>query len=409
MRLLKKTLIAVGLLVLLKVVLIVLDKYSPLTILFHRNLITGLQLFIFLWLVIGIIIDLLVKKDTRKASRITWIILLVIVAGFELLFLYWLKNPAKVPATMYGSVKEYYIHNYRNIVQVERSCAEFDSMFFYRLRPNNQCQFSNVEFSNTIKTNSKGVRDDEASLSRPDVICIGDSYTMGWGVEQDQSFPSVLEKSTGLKVLNAGMSSFGTVRELRKLSTLDTSNCKWVVLQYCGNDVEENKTYVDKGFNLQTSGAAAYDTLLRRSEWNHAYYPGKTFFSVGMFRIKQAIKDLRKKDTTYVIPVGPAQVVTIPESAKMFAEILRRHAALLKNRNLIVLYVAEGRKDFVFVESVKQLLSTSPYKEEITNPVHFVNTSSLLDTSDNYVLDDHYNAKGHEKIAGAIKAIITTN
>lgn len=406
MRLLKKTLIAVGLLVLLKVVGILLEKYSPMTILFHRNLIIGLQLFIFLWLVIGILVDLFVRKDARKAGRITWIVLILIVAGFELLFTYWLKNPTKVPASMYGSVKEYYIHNYRHIVQVERSCAEFDSMFFYRLRPNNQCTFGNVEFSNTIKTNSKGLRDDEASLSRPDVICIGDSYTMGWGVEQDQSFPSLLEKNTGLKVLNAGMSSFGTVRELRKLSTLDTSNCKWVVLQYCGNDVEENKTYVDKGFNLQTSGAAAYDTLVRRSEWNHAYYPGKAFFSIGMFRIKQAIKDLRKKDTTYVIPLGPGQVVTIPESAKMFAEILRHNATLLKNRSLIVLYVAEGRKDFVFVESVKQLLSTSPYKEEITSPVHFLNTSSLLDSSDNYVLDDHYRAKGHEKIAAAIKGII---
>lgn len=406
MRLLKKTLIAVGLLVLLKIVLILLDKYSPLTILFHRNLITGLQLFIFLWLVLGIIIDLFVRKDARKASRITWIVLLLVVAGFELLFMYWLKNPAKIPATMYGSVKEYYVHNYRNIVQVERSCAEFDSMFFYRLRPNSQCTFGNIEFSNNIKTNSIGLRDDEASLSRPDIICIGDSYTMGWGVDQEQSFPSLLEKSTGLKVLNAGMSSFGTVRELRRLSSVDTSNCKWVVLQYCGNDVEENKAYIDKGFNLQTSGAAAYDTLVRRSEWNHAYYPGKTFFSVGMFRIKQAIKDLRKKDTSYVIPIGPAQVVTIPESAKMFAEILRHNAALLQNRSLVVLYIAEGRKDFVFVESVKQLLATSPYKEAITSPVYFVNTSSMLDESDVYILDDHYNARGHEKIASAIKSII---
>lgn len=392
--------------VLLKVVLIVFEKYSPVTILFHRNLITALQLFTFFWLILSIVMDLFMAKNPRRASRVTWILLLVLIAGLELLFQYWLRNPASVPRSMQASFKEYYIHNYRNIVQVERSCSEFDSSLFYRLRPNNQCQFSNVEFSNTIKTNSRGLRDDEASLTGSDIICIGDSYTMGWGVEQQEAFPSKLEKSTGLKVLNAGMSSYGTVRELRQFSMLDTGNCKWVVLQYCGNDVEENKAYVDKNFTLQTSSAATYDTLLRRSEWNHAYYPGKTLFSVGMFRVKQAIKDLRKKNEEYVIPLGGTQFATIPETAKLFAETLRHSAGYFKNRSLIVLYVAEGRKDYVFVESVKKLLATSPYKEELSGPVYFVNTSSIIETADTYFLDDHYNAKGHEKIAAELKKII---
>ena len=152
---------------------------------------------------------------------------------------------------MFSSFKSYYIHHYRNIVQVERNCSEFDSAFFYRLRTNNQCNFSNIEFSTGITTNRLGLRDDDASLIQPNIICIGDSYTMGWGVQQDETFPARIEKMTGQKVLNAGMSSFGTVRELRQLARLDTSNCRWVVLQYCDNDMEEVKKYIDSNYRLQ--------------------------------------------------------------------------------------------------------------------------------------------------------------
>ncbi|HYF29756.1 MAG TPA: hypothetical protein VD993_01410 [Chitinophagaceae bacterium] len=408
MRLLKKTLIAVGILVLLKVILILLDKYSPHSILFHRNLITSLQLFCFGWLVLGLIMGLIFRHDPRRANRVTWIVLLVMVAVLEGLFFYWMRNPSKIPSSLFASFKEYYIHHHRNIVQVERNCSEYDSAFFYRLRANNSCVFSNIEFSNTIQTNSRGLRDDEASLAQPNIICIGDSYTMGWGVQQDETYPARLEKLTGQKVLNAGMSSFGTIRELRQFAQLDTSNCRWVVLQYCDNDMQEVKPYLDSGYRLQTSNAAAYDTLVRRSEWNHGYYPGKTFFTVGMFRIKESIKKFTRKGTPeYAVQLGAGQQVTMPESAKLFAETLRQSAPLFTNRSLIVLYAFEGgRKDTVFTRHLQQLLATSPYKEAFTNPVYIVNASTLLTTNDNYLLDDHYRASGHEKIAAAIAAII---
>lgn len=408
MRLLKKTLIAVGILVLLKVAVVLLDKYSPYSILFHRSLITALQLFCFAWLILGIIMGLFFRKDPRRGARITWIVLLALVAGFEVLFFFWLRNPSAIPASLFPAFKEYYIHHHRNIVQVETSCSEYDSAFFYRLRANNQCTFSNIEFSTPIKTNSLGLRDDEASLSQPNIICIGDSYTMGWGVQQDETYPARLEKMTGLKVLNAGMSSFGTIRELRQFARLDTSNCRWVVLQYCDNDMQEVKPYIDSNYRLQTSNAAAYDTLVRRYEWNHGYYPGKTFFTVSMFKLKESIKKLTRKNTgEYSIVLGANSQVTIPESAKLFAETLRHSAALFSNRSLIVLYAFEGgRKDTVFTTRLQQLLQTSPYKEAITGPVYIMNTSTLFAPEDNYLLDDHYRASGHEKIAVAIRNII---
>ncbi|HEY0679179.1 MAG TPA: hypothetical protein VGD17_12900 [Chitinophagaceae bacterium] len=408
MGLLKKTLVFVGILVLLKVILMLLDKYSPDTILFHGSLITALQLLTFLWLIISVIVGLFFRRNPGRGARFTLVLLLLLVAGLELLFFYWLKNPRQIPNAMFEGYKQYYIHNHRRIVQVEESCSEYDSVFFYRLRNNNQCTFSNIEFSNTIKTNKLGLRDDDGSLVGPDVICIGDSYTMGWGVEQDETFASRLETATGLKVLNAGMSSFGTVRELRMLSRLDTSNCKWVVLQYCDNDVAEIKPYIDSNYRLQTSGAASYDTLVRKSKWNNTYFPGKTFFSVTMYWLKGSIKKMiRKNQGEYTVPVGNAQI-TMNESAKLFAESLRHSASMFRNRSLIVLYAYEGgRKDTAFVTSLQNILATPAYKETLVNPVYILNTSSILEKEKhNFVLDDHYNAAGHEKIAAELKKII---
>jgi hypothetical protein len=289
------------------------------------------------------------------------------------------------------------------VIQVESNCSEYDAQFFYRLHPNVQCNFSNIEFSSLIETNSAGLRDDENSLTAPDVICIGDSYTMGWGVQQQEAFPQRLERISGLKVLNAGMSSFGTVRELRKLQVLDTTNCKWIVLQYCDNDVEENKPYVENHYNLKTSSKASYDTLVKRYEWNRVYYPGKTFLSV-VNSWFSTIKSRRKQDT--LVHVGNLGV-SMHETVRLFAETLASSSLPLENTNLIVLYANEKTEpDYRFTNELMQLLERSPYSEKFANKVFLLNTSNIIGSADKYILDDHYTAAGHDKIARAIKNII---
>jgi hypothetical protein len=62
---------------------------------------------------------------------------------------------------------------------------------------------------------------------------------MGWGVEQDQSFPQLLEKNSHQTVLNAGMSSYGTAREVQLFNGLNLSSVKTIFLQYHANDYNE--------------------------------------------------------------------------------------------------------------------------------------------------------------------------
>jgi len=407
MRLLKITLIAVGLLVVLKIAEIILSKYSPFTILFHLNLLKSLQLLVLAWLFLAIILSLLMKKHPARAIRISTLAVLFVTLVFEILFGYLLQHPTRIPSSLAPSFRQYYANNYRKVVQVESNCSEYDPQFSYRLRRNIQCDFSNIEFSTLIETNSQGLRDDENSLAAPDIICIGDSYTMGWGVQQQDAFPQQLEHLTGMKVLNAGISSFGTVRELRKLYTLDTTNCKWIRLQYCDNDAEETKPFIENHYSLKISSPAAYDSSRRKYEWNRAYYPGKTFLSVGNYLLKNIVSRMKKKDST--IEAGNLKL-SMNETINLFTQTLFYYNIPLNNRKLIILYANEKEyPDERFTKGLQQILQSPPYRDSLQNKIFLLNTSDFITPKDRFILDDHFNKNGHEKVARAIKKIIDAN
>lgn len=73
-------------------------------------------------------------------------------------------------------------------------------------RPHSEASYQTTEFSFTASINELGFRDREFSLAKPvdyRVIAIGDSFTYGWGVGLEQSWPKVLEqnlRNTGLRV-----------------------------------------------------------------------------------------------------------------------------------------------------------------------------------------------------------------
>jgi hypothetical protein len=62
------------------------------------------------------------------------------------------------------------------------------------LRPNNRSRFKMLEFDTTVVTNSLGFRDNEVDFTKPRVLCLGDSFTFGFGVENDETFCARLEQ-----------------------------------------------------------------------------------------------------------------------------------------------------------------------------------------------------------------------
>lgn len=72
--------------------------------------------------------------------------------------------------------------------------------------------FQTPEFSFTVKTNSLGFRDREfTDQHRPRIriLALGDSFTYGWGVEIEQSWPKVLEQSLRSAGLDVEVANLG--------------------------------------------------------------------------------------------------------------------------------------------------------------------------------------------------------
>lgn len=96
----------------------------------------------------------------------------------------------------------------------------------YRLKPNLDLRFVRAR----VKTNSCGFRSPEISIRKPSktirVGVIGDSFAFGWGVEQDQGFPQILEnKLNGLapdgfsvQVINMGVPGYSSFQEVALLA-----------------------------------------------------------------------------------------------------------------------------------------------------------------------------------------------
>jgi len=92
----------------------------------------------------------------------------------------------------------------------------------YELKPGLAARFMHVP----VKMNALGMRGPETTLEKPAntfrVALLGDSYTFGWGVEQDKTFASLMQKTADtilngtkkVEVLNFGVPGYATFQEV---------------------------------------------------------------------------------------------------------------------------------------------------------------------------------------------------
>jgi hypothetical protein len=80
-------------------------------------------------------------------------------------------------------------------------------------QPDTEVKYQTVEFDIVAKTNNLGLRDHNIDVDKKDhyrILCFGDSWTYGWGVNIDDSWPKVLERHlqakgiSNVEVINCG-------------------------------------------------------------------------------------------------------------------------------------------------------------------------------------------------------------
>lgn len=278
--------------------------------------------------------------------------------------------------------------SHRSMIQFQEESAQYDNELFYTLKPG-QSGFKSFEFNTTYRVNELGVRDDAASLDHPEVIFLGDSFTMGWGVEQDQSFPAVFEAKSGLKCLNTGVSSYGTAREMRMLARTQTDSLKAIVIQFHDTDLEENNFYI-KNHRLGSRTRADFDAQVA----DNKKYVARVPFKYLKTALVNAVAGMKAPDATEAALKGnPDEFPAfLPEFYSILAEIRQ-----ISEVPVILTYTGSFYTDPEMIQKFEKYANQQGVKD-----IHFVNLGPVLDYEDYFYFDDHINAKGHEKVADVL-------
>ncbi len=335
-----------------------------------------------------------VPSRTLAAARLVTLLAVSVFAALavaEAVFALLLASPSalgRAPSGLLSHLRGYYLRHDRVMAQSLPECAVYDPDFFYTLRPGS-CRFRNREFDTTLRINSQGWRDTEDALQAPEVVVLGDSFAMGWGVEQEQAFPQLLGRLSGRRVLNAGVPSFGTVREARLLNRLDTSRLRLLVVQYSSNDSEENRLFEERGNRLLIEHERLFAQDVQRGSRRNRYHLGKITFNI-------------LHDNLFPSHSGPP-VLPAATQARLFVNALVHGTGRdLASVEILVLELdsyAVGSSDFM---AALQREAVTPNQPPFIRRLRVADLRGQLRPDDYFVLDDHLRASGHAKVAGLL-------
>lgn len=285
----------------------------------------------------------------------------------------------------------------RGMVQLLPDCARWDPDLGYTLRPG-RCTFANTEYTTTLLVNRLGVRDSEKALAAPELVVLGDSFALGWGVSGDETFAARLGKMTGFAVLNTGVSSYGTVRELRLLAKVDRSRLTTIVWQFCNNDYIENAAYAKNGNRLATLPEAEYDGWVSLHAQGRRYVPGRYLLSALTTRYR-ALAHADEADPSSPDPDDPA---VRRNQVAYFLNALETSPVDLSPYR-IILFEMNARNEHAewFLPMLRAEIAHGLHPDWVRRLV-LVDVAARLVPSDFYVLDDHLTPDGQKKVAGIL-------
>jgi Ca2+-transporting ATPase len=339
---------------------------------------------------------------TGKGILINVFLIIFFLGTLELFLFITLKYPAVhsiLPGTITKISRRLYFYADMNSIQYLPECARFDPDLGYTLKPG-KCVFSDYEFTTEYTINSLGVRDTEEALNSPQAVVLGDSYVMGWGAAQNETFAKIIEAKTGLTVLNAGVSSYGTAREMMLLKKVPRDRLKYLIIQYCNNDYEENLSFLSNGNKLITMSREEYERLVKQNREIIKYHPGEYLWNTAK---------IISSNFNYLFKIGDYQKVEEKgyqlqkDETEVFIEVILNSGLDLSGVQLMVFKANSfDPRDSRFVDSLREKISAGRYPSFIKKMIIMDAGKVLNEKTDIFPLNGHYNQRGNEVIAEMI-------
>jgi hypothetical protein len=293
-----------------------------------------------------------------------------------------------------NSIGYLYIQGDRKIMQFQKGCGQYHPDLGYTLKPG-KFVFTEIEYSNEYQINSLGIRDSEDALIAPEIIFLGDSYTVGWGVNQEETFVKRIEYKTRLKTLNTSVPSYGTVREMIMLRKLDRSQLKCLIIQYCGDDYDENKRFFKNDNRPQIMRAETFNNLANLHSKEKSYYFGKYIH----LKINKRMKEWKFNDDKTVDYIDLSE-------AELFIHILKQNADMLIDLPIIIFEMNGPNQSNYFTNELREKAADKKQPLFINNMI-VLDMSQYLQEQHFYVLDGHLTSDGNAIVADVLEQTIS--
>lgn len=304
-----------------------------------------------------------------------------------------------------------------------------DSTVGYVLTPGFTSTMRRAEFRQPFTTSPVSLRGQEPRPRRGNtfrVVCLGDSFTWGFGVPDDSTFAVQLEEALGarfpdldVQVINAGVPGYGTADQLHFLtSRADLLDPDLVIVQFLPeNDFLENRTPAQGGVIVQDGwlrtrpGTAEPSRIqpawLRAQNWlkRHSHFASFVSERLGYLAMRTGllgeIKAMQGESFT-------------DEDADRAVDLLRAIARLAGRRG--------AQSLFVFTPSQTPIVAAEPITPASARVVEraareadagFVDLTPLLRARSDrlrlyYRIDGHWTSMGHSAVAEILADRITT-
>ena len=278
----------------------------------------------------------------------------------------------------------YFKGGYRNIWQNKKECVNFDDRLLY-VPKIGTCNFKNLEFDTKLTFDEiSRVNQSYSKLQNKQnnaIAVLGDSLAMGWGVDDDETYSAILEKNINKKVFNQGVSSYGTIRQVKKfkISGID-DKIETVIVHYNLNDLDENqKLDINKLYKNESSNLI-FETQDMNIKWLLRQW--KRSLRV----IFNEIKKLLPNNNFGKIKVN------LNIHLQKVEDILYKNLNL-KNKRVIILFIQEPN-----------MTLTNQLKKSSRKNIEYLIIK--LDKKNFFIIDDHINKFGHQEVAKKIANIL---
>ena len=300
----------------------------------------------------------------------------------------------------------------------------YDSLLGWTHQPGQNGVFVTPQFRTAVSINSQGLRDREYSYERQNgkqrILILGDSFAWGYGVEEHQRFSELLESSLGVEAINAGVSGYSTDQELIWFRNVGINySPDLVIVVFAGNDIGDNSRDLVSNIYNKPMFVLENDQLVQKNypvprtspKGKFVYYFSQHsalfyFLVQRYFDILTIYRDSRIN--TNGLAFNEADTSTADKPFVLTLTLLQEIQKIAASRDAKFLIVAtdswwNGPSGWFYNDFIDELHSQGFLVLDVQSTPGFIPGTMLIPD------DGHWNAAGHEFVAGKIKKYIESD